>query len=100
MDNGEPSNPYGFVVLPPTPAGNVEPTTGPAAGGTLVTILAPAGTSGTQFNVPFGSMLALQPITFTEPNIITCISPPGTGTVDVKLTSSVTSTTVGTFTYQ
>ncbi|MEW6363645.1 MAG: hypothetical protein AB1714_03290 [Acidobacteriota bacterium] len=28
-----------------------------------------------------------------------CLSPPGSGTVDVKVTSSVTSATVGTFTY-
>ena len=32
--------------------------------------------------------------------IITCAAPPGTGTVDVKVRSSVTSTTVGTFTYR
>ena len=75
----------------------VEPTSGPAAGGTGVTILAPSGTSGTQFNVLFGSSVASN-IRFTPPNIITCDSPPGTGTVDVKVTSSVTGTTVGTFT--
>ncbi|MEW6364910.1 MAG: IPT/TIG domain-containing protein [Acidobacteriota bacterium] len=91
------SNPFEFIVLPAT--GNVEPTSGPAAGGTLVTILAPAGTSGTQFNVLFGSTLA-SGIRFVDPNIIICYSPPGTGTADVKVTSSVTSTTVGTFSYQ
>ncbi|MEW6366855.1 MAG: IPT/TIG domain-containing protein [Acidobacteriota bacterium] len=91
------SNPYEFIVLPAT--GNVEPTSGPAAGGTRVTIIAPSGTSGTQFNVLFGSAVALG-VGFTPPNIITCTSPAGSGTVDVKVTSSVTSTTVGTFTYQ
>ncbi|MEW6368132.1 MAG: IPT/TIG domain-containing protein [Acidobacteriota bacterium] len=91
------SNPFEFIVLPSS--GNVEPTSGPTSGGTRVTILAPAGTSGTQFNVLFGSAVAAN-IRFTPPNVITCDSPPGTGTVDVKVTSSVTSTTVGSFTYQ
>ncbi|MEW6365780.1 MAG: IPT/TIG domain-containing protein [Acidobacteriota bacterium] len=90
------SNPYEFIVLPVT--GNVYRTSGPAKGGTRVTILAPSGTSGTQFNVLFGSMVAGN-VRFRQPNVITCDSPPGTGTVDVKVTSSVTSTAVGTFTY-
>ncbi|MEW6367325.1 MAG: IPT/TIG domain-containing protein [Acidobacteriota bacterium] len=95
--SGQNSNPWDFIVLPAN--GNVEPTSGPASGGTRVTILAPAGTSGTQFNVLFGSTVARE-IQFMQPNIITCDSPPGTGTVDVKVTSSVTSTTVGTFSYR
>ncbi|MEW6367874.1 MAG: IPT/TIG domain-containing protein [Acidobacteriota bacterium] len=94
---GKKSNPFEFILLPSS--GNVEPTSGPPTGGTRVTILAPSGTSGTQFNVLFGSAVASN-IRFTQPNVITCDSPPGTGTVDVKVTSSVTSTTVGSFTYQ
>ncbi|MEW6363946.1 MAG: IPT/TIG domain-containing protein [Acidobacteriota bacterium] len=91
------SNPYEFIAVPPS--GNVYPTSGPAAGGTRVTILAPSGTSGTQFNVLFGSAVAGN-VRFTQPNVITCDSPAGTpGTVDVKVASSVTSTTVGTFTH-
>ncbi len=90
------SNPYEFIVLPSS--GNVEPTSGPDAGGTRVAILAPSGTSGTLSNVLFGSSVANN-VRFTSPNIITCDSPPGAGTVDVKVTSSG-DTTVGTFTYQ
>ncbi|MEW6364543.1 MAG: IPT/TIG domain-containing protein [Acidobacteriota bacterium] len=93
---GKKSNAFGFIVMPAT--GNIEPTGGPASGGTRVTILAPSGTSGTQFNVLFGSTLARN-IGFVQPNVITCESPPGSGTVEVKVTSSVTSTTVGQFTY-
>lgn len=70
-----------------------------AAGGTRVTIIAPSGTAGTSFNVLFGSALATN-IRHTQPDIITCDSPPGTGTVDVKVTTVLTSATVGTFTYQ
>ncbi|MEW6366915.1 MAG: IPT/TIG domain-containing protein [Acidobacteriota bacterium] len=94
---GKRSNRFEFIVLPAS--GNVEPTSGPPQGGTRVTILAPSGTSGTQFNVLFGATVASN-VRFTQPNVITCDSPPGTGTVDVKVTSSVTSTTVGTFTYE
>jgi len=93
------SNPYSFIVLPPASGGKVEPTSGPATGGTRVTILAPGGTSGTEFNVLFGSALATN-LGFTAPNIITCDSPPGTGTVDVKISQVLTTTTVGTFTYE
>jgi len=94
---GKKSNTYGFVVVPSS--GSVEPTSGPARGGTRVTILAPDGTSGTEFNVLFGSTLATN-LGFTTPNIITCDSPKGTGTVDVKVSTVLTTTTVGTFTYE
>jgi photosystem II stability/assembly factor-like uncharacterized protein len=94
---GKKSNPYEFIVLPSS--GNVEPTSGPSSGGTRVTILAPSGISGTQFNVLFGSTVA-RDIRFTSPNIITCTSPPGSGTVDVSVTSSAVVAKVGTFTYQ
>jgi len=97
--NNKKSNPHSFIVLPPPAGGNVEPTSGPAAGGTRVTIISPSGTSPTEFNVLFGSALATN-LGFTAPNIITCDSPPGTGTVDVKVVQVLTSTTVGTFTYE
>ncbi len=61
-------------------------------------ILAPSGISGTQFNVLFGATVAAD-VRFTAPNIITCDSPPGSGTVQVSVTSSAVSATVGTFTY-
>ena len=90
------SNAFEFIALPA--AGSVEPTSGPPSGGTKVTIIAPSGTSSTQFNVLFGSTVANE-VRMIAPDIILCTSPPGTGTVEVKVTSSVTSTTVGTFTY-
>lgn len=91
------SNPYDFVVLPAS--GNVEPTSGPAAGGTRVTLLAPSGVTGSDFNVFFGSAIAADP-RFVEPNIITCTSPPGSGTVQVRITTTLSSSDVGSFTYQ
>jgi len=95
---GKKSNPFEFIVLPAT--GSIEPTSGPAAGGTRVTILSPVEVAGGEFNVLFGSALATN-IRFAQPNIITCDSPAGTpGTVDVKVVQTLTSTTVGTFTYR
>jgi photosystem II stability/assembly factor-like uncharacterized protein len=91
------SNSFEFIALPAS--GNLSPTSGPSSGGTRVTILAPSGISGTQFNVLFGSTVAGS-IRFTPPNIITCTTPPGSGTVDVSVTSSAVVAKVGTFTYQ
>jgi photosystem II stability/assembly factor-like uncharacterized protein len=91
------SNSFEFIVTPSS--GNVVPTSGPSSGGTRVTILGPSGISGTQFNVLFGSTVA-RDIRFTPPNIITCTTPPGSGTVDVSVTSSAVVAKVGTFTYQ
>jgi len=94
---GKKSNRYEFIVLPAS--GSVEPTSGPPSGGTRVTILSPEGISGSEFNVLFGSSLAGN-VRFMQPNIITCDSPPGTGTVEVKVSTALTTTTVGTFTYE
>ncbi len=92
------SNPFDeFVVLPPS--GNIWPTSGPAAGGTRVTILAPHGISGSAFQVYFGLVLAGN-VAFQAPDIVTCDAPLGTGTVDVKITTVLTSSTRGTYTYQ
>jgi photosystem II stability/assembly factor-like uncharacterized protein len=94
---GKKSNSFEFTTLPSS--GNVQPTSGSSSGGTRVTILGPSGISGTQFNVLFGSTVA-RDIRFTVPNIITCTTPPGSGTVDVSVTSSAVVAKVGTFTYQ
>lgn len=91
------SNPFEFIVLPAT--GKIEPTSGPAAGGTRVTILAPSSVTGSGFGVFFGSAVATD-VRFVEPNIITCTSPPGSGTVQVRITTTLASTDVGSFTYQ
>jgi photosystem II stability/assembly factor-like uncharacterized protein len=91
------SNAFEFIALPAS--GNLSPASGPSSGGTRVTILGPSGISGTQFNVLFGSAVASN-IRFTAPNIITCTTPPGSGTVDVSVTSSAVVAKVGTFTYQ
>lgn len=90
------SNRYELIVTPTS--GNIVPISGPASGGTRVTIPAPSGISGIQFNVLFGSTLA-RDVRFTPPNLITCITPPGIGTVDVSVTTSAVTTKVGTFTY-
>jgi photosystem II stability/assembly factor-like uncharacterized protein len=91
------SNAFEFIALPAS--GNLSPASGPSSGGTRVTILGPSGISGTQFNVLFGATVA-RDIRFTAPNIITCTTPPGSGTVDVSVTSSAVVAKVGTFTYQ
>ncbi len=91
------SNPFEFIVLPAT--GKIEPTSGPAAGGTPVAIIAPSSVTGSGFSVFFGSAVATD-VRFVEPNIITCTSPPGSGTVQVRITTTLASTDVGAFTYQ
>jgi len=91
------SNTFEFIVLPAT--GSVEPTSGPASGGTKVTITPPPGTVSGEFNILFGSTLAYDP-RMIAPDVIVCATPPGTGTVDVKVSTVLTTTTVGTFTYE
>jgi hypothetical protein len=63
---------------------NVNPNSGPPGGGTTVTI------TGTQFvlvtAVSFGGNAAA--FTVNNPNQITATSPPGTGTVDVRVTAA------------
>ena len=67
----------------------ISPTSGPAAGGTLVTITgADFGSSRSDFevgSVTFGSTLATS-LTWVSDSTITCKSPAGTGTVTVTVT--------------
>jgi hypothetical protein len=80
-----PADKFTYVQPPPAPTvAKVEPTSGPAAGGTSVTItgtnLANAG------SVKFGSNNAAS-YTVNSATSITAVSPPGAGTVDVTVTT-------------
>jgi hypothetical protein len=81
----------------PAPAvTGVFPATGPAAGGTSVTI---SGTGlGNATMVGFGGVAGM--ITSDSGTQITVISPPGSGTVDVAVTTPGGTSTAGMFTYQ
>jgi len=68
---------------PPTVTG-VTPTTGPVTGGAQVTITGSAFTGAT--SVAFGTGAATA-FTVNGPNSITATSPPGSGTVDVTVTT-------------
>jgi hypothetical protein len=78
--------PCGLVQISYVPlVTKVEPTSGPAAGGTSVTITG-AGFSGATA-VKFGSTNATS-FTVNSESSITAVVPPGTGTVDVTVTTS------------
>ena len=71
------------AVAAPTVTG-LSPTTGPAAGGTLVTITGTSFTGATA--VDFGTAAATD-VTVVNDTTITADSPAGTGTVDVTVTT-------------
>ena len=95
--NGKRSNSFGFSLL--ATSGNIQPASGPASGGTTVTILGPAAISRAAINVLFGNQVAGN-IRFTAPNIYTCTAPPGSGTVTVTIVNGATLTSAGTYSYQ
>jgi choice-of-anchor C domain-containing protein len=78
---------------PPTPVvGSLSESTGPATGGTTLTVLGSGFTPAS--TVKFGQTAA-QSVTFLSPQALTVTSPPGSGLVDVTVqnggTSSATS---------
>lgn len=95
--NGKQSNGFGFSVL--ATSGNIEPASGPATGGTTVTILGPTAVSRFTLSVLFGKNVA-RSLRFTAPNIYTCVTPPGSGAVEVIIINGVSVYRVGTYTYQ
>lgn len=74
-----------FTYIPTPTVTSISPTTGPAAGGTTVTI------TGTNFTgvtaVSFGGTAAAS-FSFLSATQITATSPAGTGTVDIKVTTA------------
>jgi len=78
--------------------GSLSPTSGPEAGGTLVTITGSGFVPG-QTSVSFGLTPALS-VGCQSSNQCTAVSPPGTGTVDVIVTVVGRATVVGSFTYE
>lgn len=93
---GRRSNTYELVIRPV--AGNLDPTTGPPAGGTRVTLVVPSGTSGSVTTVLFGNEAA-SALRFIAPDLVICDSPSGAGVVDVKLVGTITTSVIGQFTY-
>jgi choice-of-anchor C domain-containing protein len=68
---------------PPTPVvDSLSETTGPAAGGTTLTVLGTGFTPAS--TVKFGGTAA-QSVTYLSPQALTVISPPGSGLVDVTV---------------
>jgi hypothetical protein len=74
---------YTYVGAPPTVT-SVSPNSGPAGGGTVV-IITGAGFTGAT-SVHFGAALAPNVVVQT-PTTISATAPPGTGTVDVTVTT-------------
>jgi IPT/TIG domain len=73
-----------FAYLPPPAVTDVKPNEGPAAGGTAVTLTGSGFTQATavQFGTSASSSLGV-----TSDNTIQAVSPPGTGTVDIQVTT-------------
>jgi len=87
-------NPKAHMAAPAV--SGVFPATGPAGGGTAVTISGTGLAEATM--VSFGGRAGM--ITFDSGTHITVVSPPGSGTVDVAVTTPGGTSTAGMFTYQ
>jgi hypothetical protein len=87
----------GAATLDPLPAiGSISPASGPPAGGTIVTISAPPGQTFTvfappadYFEVDFGVVPAQTAILSADASQIMAVSPPGAGTVDIRVTTNL-----------
>jgi len=90
------SNSFEFAVVPSS--GNIDPISGPEAGGTRVAVIVPVNLGNADFHVLFGSTVA-QNAVFIFPNVIVCTSPPGSGTTNVFLSLASITSRIGTFTY-
>src|SRR5208337_2868948 len=89
---------FTYIAAAPTVTG-LSPTSGPAAGGTLVTITGTSFTGATV--VDFGTTAATN-VTVVNSTKITADSPAGTGTVNVTVTTPVGTSATSTadqFTY-
>lgn len=98
-DSGSPVLYESRALCPPVVTG-VSPATGPAAGGTAITVTGRAFSGASA--VDFGSGRAASRVRVVSPTRITLISPAGTGTVNVTVTTpGGTSASVGAdhFTY-
>ena len=73
---------FTYVAVPPVVTGVIPPS-GPAAGGSKVTI---SGSNLGGGSVKFGHYAASAP-SFCEPSSCTVTTPPGSGTVDVRVTT-------------
>jgi PGF-pre-PGF domain-containing protein len=88
-----------FTYAPVPTVTGISPSTGPAAGGTTVSITGTAFTGATAVN--FGGTAA-QSYTVIDATSITAVSPAGTGTVDITVTTPGGTSVTGTadqFTY-
>jgi hypothetical protein len=80
-----PGSQFFYTLIPVPTISSISPNSGPTSGGTAVTI------TGNEFinivQVLFGETPALS-FTVNSKNSITAISPPGTGTVDIRVVSN------------
>jgi IPT/TIG domain-containing protein len=97
--NGDASLPGAFTYLPPPSLDSISPPSGSVAGGTGVTLHGANFSPAESTSVRFGASSALE-VHVVASDTITCLTPPGTGTVDVVLANSNGSATLaGAFTY-
>jgi len=85
-----------FTYIAPAVARGLSPDVGPAAGGTTVTITGSGFTTAS--TVKFGTAAASN-VTFSSATKITAVSPAGTGTQTVTVTTGGTASSPGAFTY-
>lgn len=86
-----------FTYFPTPGTISLTPNSGPEAGGTAVTLTG-SGFAGDMVIVYFGSLGAAG-VTINSDTSLTAISPPGTGTVDVKVETRGGFSPVAAFTY-
>lgn len=89
-----------FTYRQPAVVSSVSPGTGPASGGTLVTIIGSGFTSGS--TVTIGGASATN-VTVVSPSVITAVTPArpaGSATVEVRSSDGVLATGTVTFVYQ
>ena len=92
---GKQSNPMDFAV--PSTSGRIVPSSGPT--GTRVTLTLTSRPSSGSLIILFGNTLASE-VTLSPPNVVTCVAPPGSGTVNVYAIVGVSLNRLGTFTYR
>ena len=81
---GEVVSPTEFTYVPPPTVSGISPSSGPSGGGTTVTLTG-TNLSGT-YLVQFGTSTATD-VTVVSPTEVTAVSPGGTGSVTVSLTT-------------
>lgn len=85
--NGDASRSHAFTYLQPPSLASLSPTMGPTSGGTAVTLHGTHFSPADATTVQFGGVSATE-VHVLGPETITCITPAGTGSVDVSVANS------------